>query len=176
MDQFSVGHILMIFSRVFEMLSFGIILLFVFKGIGVRYIFFVAGITLLGIFVSVINFFSKKYPVEYSFAFETFVFFVVLATAFYAFMEKREKKFLPPPPPPKGTRCPVCSAFVKKEDDYCVAREGEELLYFDSCQHLERFIEDLEAYRKLRNISLKRVEGIYRKGSRAWEIVENKIS
>ncbi|MEZ0360519.1 MAG: hypothetical protein ABWK04_01290 [Hydrogenobacter sp.] len=169
MDQFSIGHVLMIVSRLFEMLSFGIILLFVFKGIAVRYIFFVAGVTLLGIFISVINFFSKKYPIEYSFIFEALVFLVVLGTAFYAFMEKREKKFLPPPPPPKGTRCPVCSAFIKREDDYCVAREGEELLYFDSCEHLWRFLEDFSIYKDLRRIRLNKVESIYKKGNKTWE-------
>jgi len=169
MDQLSIGHILMVFSRIVEMLSFGIILLFVFKGVAVRYIFIVAGITLFGILVSVINFLSKKLPVVYSFAFEIFMFFLVVGIAFYAFMEKREKRFLPPPPPPKGIRCPVCSTFVKKEDNYCVAREDEELIYFDSCEHLKRFLEDFEAYKKLRGIRIKAVKSIYRKDKGTWE-------
>lgn len=104
MDQFSAGHILMIFSRILEMLSFGIILLFVFKGVAVRYIFMVAGLTLFGILASVINFLSKRYPVMYSFVFEIFMFLLVLGVSFYAFMEKRKIKLLPPPP---SKRCKV---------------------------------------------------------------------
>ncbi|MFN3814014.1 MAG: hypothetical protein ACK4SM_05265, partial [Aquificaceae bacterium] len=124
MDTSVTAHILIILSRIFEMLSFGVILFFIFKGIPVKYIFIVASVTLIGIFASVINFFTKAFSAQYSFAFEFFAFMLVLSITFYAFMEKREKRFLPPGPPPDGTRCPVCSAFVKKEDDYCVAEGG----------------------------------------------------
>ncbi len=168
MDTSVAPHILIILSRVFEMLSFGVILLFVFKGIPVRYIFIVASITLIGIFASVINFFTKAFSTQYSFAFESFAFILVLSVAFYAFMEKREKRFLPPPQPPDGTRCPVCSAFVKKEDDYCVAKEGDELLYFDSCEHLKRFLEDFQAYVNLRRLRIKKIERVYKKGEKKW--------
>lgn len=80
--------------------------------------------------------------------------------------------WLPSPLPPKGTRCPVCGGFVKPEDDYAVAREGKDLLYFDSKKHLESFLENFQEYKALRKLNFRRIEDIYLKGEKGWRKVE----
>ncbi len=170
-DAVTLGHILIVVARLLEMFSFGMVLLFVFKGVALKHIFLTAGITVGGILVSIFGYLGNLLSPATSFAVDAFVFSVVIAIAFYAFMEKRELRIKPPPIPPKGTRCPVCGGFVKVEDDYAVVREGKDLLYFDSLDHLKSFLENFQEYKKLRRLNFRRVEDIYIKGDAGWKRV-----
>ncbi|MFN3264690.1 MAG: hypothetical protein ACK42C_07310, partial [Aquificaceae bacterium] len=172
LDAVTLGHILIVVARLLEMFSFGMVLVFIFKGVALKHIFLTAGITVGGILVSIFGYLGSFLSPMASFAVDAFVFSVVLAIAFYAFMEKREFRIKPPPPPPRGTRCPVCGGFVKAEDDYAVAREGRDLLYFDSREHLESFLESFQEYKRLRRLNFKRVEDFYLKDSGGWKKVE----
>ncbi|MCY0866102.1 MAG: hypothetical protein AB1353_04165 [Aquificota bacterium] len=172
LDAITIGHILIVVARLLEMFSFGMVLLFVFKGVALKHVFITAGITVGGILVSIFGYLGNFLSPLASFAVDSFVFFVVLSIAFYAFMEKREFRIKPPPLPPKGTRCPVCGGFVKPEDDYAVAREGKDLLYFDSKKHLESFLENFQEYKALRKLNFRRIEDIYLKGEKGWRKVE----
>lgn len=172
-DAVTLGHILIVVARLLEMFSFGVVLLFVFKGVAIKHVFLTAGVTVGGILISIFGYLGNFLSPFASFAVDVFVFSLVIAIAFYAFMEKREFRIKPPPPPPKGARCPVCGGFVKSEDDYAVAREGKDLLYFDSKEHLESFLENFQEYKKLRKLNFRRVEDFYIKGSKGWEKVED---
>lgn len=172
LDAVTLGHILIVVARLLEMFSFGMVLVFIFKGVALKHIFLTAGITVGGILVSIFGYLGNLLSPVASFAVDAFVFSVVLAIAFYAFMEKREFRIKPPPAPPKGVRCPVCGGFVKPEDNYAVAREGKDLLYFDSKEHLESFLENFQEYKKLRKLNFRRVEDFYLKGSEGWKSVE----
>lgn len=168
MDAITLGHILIVFARLLEMFSFGMVLLFIFKGVALKHTFITAGITVGGILVSIFGYLGNFLSPFTSFAVDAFVFFTVLAIAFYAFMEKREWRIKPPPPPPKGSRCPVCGSFVKPDQDYAVAREGKNLLYFDSKEHLFIFLENFKEYKTLRKLNFRRIEDFYLKGERGW--------
>lgn len=174
-DAITIGHILIVFARLLEMFSFGIVLLFIFKGVALKYVFITAFITVSGILVSIFGYLGNFLSSFTSFAVDVFVFCLVLAIAFYAFMEKREWRINPPPLPQKGTRCPVCGAFVKPEDDYAVAREGKDLLYFDSKEHLKSFLENFQEYKSLRKLNFKSIEDIHLKGERGWKRVDQFI-
>lgn len=129
-NESEVGYLLIFASRLLEVFGFLMTLLFIFKGVALKYVFITAGLTASGILISLFGFISGKISAIQSFAIESVFAGFILALGFYAFMEKREEKLRPPKPPPKGTRCPVCMGFVK-EDHYCVAREGRDLYYFD---------------------------------------------
>ncbi|MFN3471481.1 MAG: hypothetical protein ACK4ZR_02605 [Aquificaceae bacterium] len=173
LDATTLGHILIIAARLLEMFSFGMVLLFIFKGVALKHVFITAFITVAGILISIFGYLGNFLSPFTSFSVDAFVFFVVLFIAFYAFMEKRELRIKPPPAPPKGTRCPVCSAFVKPEDEYCVVREGKDLLYFDSLEHLRRFVENFQEYKALRRLNFKRIEDVYIKGEKTWRRLED---
>ena len=170
-DPVTIGHILIVFARLLEMFSFGFVLLFIFKEVALKYVFITAFVTVGGILVSVFGYLGNLLSPFTSFAVDAFVFCVVLAIAFYAFMEKREWKIKPPPLPQKGTRCPVCGAFVKPEDDYAVAREGRDLLYFDNKEHLKSFLENFKEYKSLRRLNFRRIEDVYLKEEGVWKKV-----
>ncbi|MFN7064967.1 MAG: hypothetical protein ACK4OF_02290 [Aquificaceae bacterium] len=172
LDPTTLGHILVFVARLLEMFSFGVILLFIFKGVALKHVFITAFITVGGVFVSLFGYLGNLLSPFGSLAVDAFVFFVVLAIAFYAFMEKREGKIKPPPTPPKGIRCPVCSGFIRAEDEYAVAREGKDLLYFDTVEHLKSFVENFKEYKTLRRLNFKRIEDVYVKGEKGWRKVE----
>jgi len=147
-------------------------ILFIFKGVALKHVFITAGLTVSGILISLFGFVSGKISALQSFVIEGVFAGFIVALGFYAFMEKREKKLKPPGPPPSGTRCPVCMGFVK-EDQYCVAREDKDLFYFDTEEHLRRFLEDLKEYKKLRKLNIRKVEDVYVKGWEGWKKVDD---
>lgn len=168
MDAVTIGHVLIVLARLLEMFSFGIVLLFVFKGVALKYAFLTAGITVTSILISIFGYLGNFLSAFASFAVDVFSFFLVLFLAFLGFMDKREQRLKPPPLPQKGTRCPVCGGFVKPEDDYAVAREGKDLLYFDSKEHLQSFLENFQEYKALRRLNFLKIEDIFYKGGDKW--------
>ena len=172
LDAVTVGHILIVFARLLEMFSFGVVLAFVFKGVALRFVFLTAGITVGAILVSIFGYLGGFLSSITSFLVNIFAFSVVLFIAFYAFMDKREGRVKPPPPPQRGTRCPVCGGFVKPEDNYAVAREDRDLLYFDTIEHLHSFLENFQEYKRLRKLNFKKVEDVYFKGESGWKKVD----
>ncbi|MCS7214524.1 MAG: hypothetical protein NZ927_09985, partial [Candidatus Calescibacterium sp.] len=127
------------------------------------------GLTVGGILVSIFGYLGGFLSLPASLGVDLFVLLFVLGVAFHAFKKKRELKIKPPPPPPKGTRCPVCGAFVKPEDEYAVARDGTDLLYFDSKEHLSVFLQNFADYKELKKLNFRRVEDIYIKGENGWK-------
>ncbi len=170
-----IGYLLIFASRLLEVFGFLMTLLFIFKGVALKYVFITAGLTASGILISLFSFISGKISAIQSFAIESVFAGFILALGFYAFKEKQEEKLRPPKPPPKGTRCPVCMGFVK-EDYYCVAREGRDLYYFDEEEHLKRFLEDLSEYKRLRKLNIKSIEDVFVKGWEGWKRVETYLS
>lgn len=169
LDPTTIGYILIFIGRLLEMFGFCIVLVFMFSGVSLKYVFITAGLTVVGMTISIFGYLGGFLSPIASFGVNLFVFPIVLGIAFYAFMEKRKWKIRPPPPPPKGTRCPVCGAFVKQEDEYAVAREGRDLLYFDSKEHLYAFLENFAEYKALKKLNFRKVEDIYIKGKGGWK-------
>ena len=165
------GYLLIFASRLLEVFGFLMALLFIFKGVALKHVFITAGLTVSGILISLFGFVSGKISAIQSFVIESVFAGFILALGFYAFKEKREEKLRPPKPPPKGTRCPVCMGFVK-EDYYCVAREGNDLYYFDEEEHLKRFLEDLGEYKRLRKLNIKSIEDVFVKSWEGWKRAE----
>jgi len=90
------------------------------------------------------------------------------------FYTYREKKNLPPPKPSETTRCVVCSAYIKPKQEYFVLRYGENYLYFDTEEHLKRFLENIEEYKKFRNLQIKEPEYYYIHSRRLWVDLKQK--
>lgn len=172
LDPVTLGHIIVILARLLEMFSFGIVLVFIFSNVALKHVFITAGLTVGGILVSIFGYLGGFLSPFASLGVDLFVFFTVLSIAFYAFMEKREWKIKPPPHPPKGSRCPVCGAFVKTEDEYAVAREGRELIYFDSVEHMLSFLENFQEYKRLKKLNFRKVEDVFCKKGKSWVKVE----
>ncbi|WP_448587460.1 hypothetical protein [Thermocrinis sp.] len=162
-----VAHLLIFASRLFEVFGFLMAILFIFKGIALKYVFITAGLTVSGILLSLFGFLSGRVSAFQSFAIEAVFAGFILALGFYAFMEKRKERLKPPKPPPKRTRCPVCMSFIK--DPHCVAREGRDLYYFDTEECLKRFLEDLPSYKKLRKLNIRKIEDVHVRGWDGWK-------
>ncbi len=175
MEAPAVGHLLMIASRLLEMWGFLLVLLMVFKGIALRFILMVAGTTLTAMTTAVYSFFTGKVPVMASFGVDLIGAFLVSGITYYAFLHKRKSR-LKAPPMPKNERCPVCTAFVRETDQYVVAREGQDLFYFDSREHFKKFMENFEDYKSLRKLHLLRVEDVYDKDLDRWMSVSELLN
>ena len=84
------------------------------------------------------------------------------------------KKNLPLPKPSETTKCVVCSVCIKPNQEYFVLRYGENYLYFNKEKHLKRFLENIEEYKKLRNLQIKESECYYIHSKRLWVDLKQK--
>jgi hypothetical protein len=64
------GYLLIFASRLFEVFGFLMALLFIFKGVALKYVFITAGLTVSGILISLFGFVSGKISAIQSFAIE----------------------------------------------------------------------------------------------------------
>ncbi len=167
MDSLDIRYVLLILARLLEMFGFFLVLLMVFKGIAMRFILGVTGTTITAMTTSIYSFFTGRVPISLSFAIDIVGAILALFITCYGFIYTKKSRFKPPPIP-KECRCPVCSVFVKKTDDYLVAREGKDLVYFDSIDHFKKFIENFDDYKVLRKLSIIHVEEVYDKSSNKW--------
>jgi len=137
----------------------------IFVGARLRYIFLIALLTVGGIFTAVLSFLLGILSFTHAVIYEAVVILLNVLVFFYAY---REKKSLPPPKPSENTRCVVCSAYIKPNQEYLVLKCGENYLYFDTEEHLKRFFENIEEYKKFRNLQIKEPERYYIYSKRLW--------
>lgn len=115
----------------------------IFLGARLRYIFLIALLTVGGIFTTVLSFLLGILSFTHAVIYEAIVIFINVLV----FLCLQGKKNLPPPKPSENTRCVVCSAYIKPNQEYFVLKCGENYLYFDTEEHLKRFIENIEEYK-----------------------------
>ena len=168
----AIGYLLMVVSRLLEMFGFLMAAIMIVKGIALRFIFSAAGVSILAMIGAIYSFLTGSVPVHVSFGIDAAGALLVSAITYYGFVHKRKSR-LKAPPIPKDHRCPVCTAFVKEEDQYVVAREGKDLFYFDSREHFKKFVENFKYYKNLRKLNIYRIEDVYDKTYGKWYTLED---
>lgn len=134
MEEQELSHILIIPAGLLRAVGIACMIALIFLGARLRYIFLIALLTVGGIFTAVLSFLLGIL------SFTHVVIFINLLVFFHAYREKRN---LPPPKPSENTRCVVCSAYIKPNQEYFVLKCGENYLHFDTEEHLKRFLENI---------------------------------
>jgi hypothetical protein len=171
MEKQELSHILVILAGLLRAVGIACMIALIFLGARLRYIFLIALLTVGGIFTTVLSFLLGILSFTHAIIYEAIVIFINGLVFFYAY---REKNKLPPPKPSETTRCVVCSAYIKPNQEYFVLRCGENYLYFDTEEHLKRFLENIEEYKKLRNLQIKEPECYYIHSKRIWVDLKQK--
>ncbi len=151
MESPALDGTLFILARLLEFANIGVIILFASKNVPARYIYYVLGITVFSILFFVVSLFIKGLALTLSLVITLFAFALMLAIAV---------KVLRAPVAdidvPESTRCPVCSAFVKRTEGMVALQAGSSYLFFDSEEHLKRFLEEFEEYVRIRRLNVQR--------------------
>jgi len=171
MEKQELSHILVILGGLLRAVGIACMIALIFLGAQLRYIFLIALLTVGGIFTTVLSFLLGILSFTHAVVYEVVVIFINVLVFFHAY---REKKNLPPPKPSETTRCVVCSAYIKPNQEYFVLRCGENYLYFDKEEHLKQFLENIEEYKKLRNLQIKEPECYYTHSKRTWTVLNQK--
>jgi len=143
--------VLFVLARLLEFLNIGVIILFAVRGVPARYIYTVLLITLTSLTFFVISFLLHA-PLLLSSAITLIAFLSVLYVAIRVLRKEIVDVSIP-----QGVRCPVCSAYVKEKEDGVIAlRVRDSYIFFDSEEHLQRFLADFEDYKRLRGLKISR--------------------
>ena len=142
--------VLFVLARLLEFFNIGVIILFAVRGVPARYIYTVLLITLTSLTFFVISFFLHA-PLLLSSAITLIAFLSVLYIAIRVLRKEIVDISIP-----QGVRCPVCSAYIKKEDGVVALRVRDSYIFFDSEEHLRRFLSDFEDYKRLRGLKISR--------------------
>jgi hypothetical protein len=142
--------VLFILSRLLEFVNIGVIFLFAVKGVPTRYIYAVLLLTVLSLLSFVASLFLRgNGPLKVSFFITLASFIAVILIMLRALRKAGADIILP-----EGTRCPVCSAFVKLQRAFAL-QVGNTHLFFDEEEHLKKFLSAPQDYAKIRKLNIK---------------------
>ncbi|WP_448587831.1 hypothetical protein [Thermocrinis sp.] len=165
MEKQELANILVILVGLLRAIGIASIIALIFLGARLRYIFITAILTLGGIFTTILSFVLGILSFTHAIIYEVFFIMSILGVLLLAF---RERKNLPPPKPSENTRCALCSALIRENMEYFVLKCGEDYLYFDSEEHLRKFLKHREEYKKYRKLRIGKPECYYIKSSKTW--------
>lgn len=165
-----VDGVLFVLARLLEFFGIGILFLFAVRGVAARYIYLVLFMILTSLSSFVLSLFFKGSTLKLSFLVTVLTFLGILIIALYAIRSATVEINIP-----DGYRCPVCSAFVKLVDNIVALKAGHLFLFFDSKEHLMKFLKAPEEYAKIRKINLmsEAFEEIYIYTDGKWLRVKN---
>ncbi len=135
------GMVLVVTSRVVEFI--GIIMTFYlfFKGYKAKYVFIVGGIVLVSITSSLVSVFFRDYFYQIAIGDLVITCLLLLGVLIYVIRNPEKTKDFTPP---EEARCPFCNALIVSEEGLCTMKVGNHTLYFDSCDHLIRFLKEVD--------------------------------
>jgi hypothetical protein len=133
--------VLVVTSRIVEFL--GIIMTFYlfFKGYKAKYVFVVGGIVLLSITSSLVSLFVRDYFYHIALGDLAVTCLLLFGVLLYVVRNPEKTRDFTPP---EDARCPFCNALIVREEGLCTMRVGNHVLFFDSCDHLVRFLKEAE--------------------------------
>ncbi len=147
--------ILIVSSRFLELVGIIMIIFFAIKRYKAKYIYYTTLIILISISISAVAIFIREYFVPLSIT-STVVSSALLAWLILYVIKHRESTL--EIRPDEGERCPVCTAFIKEDiPELSTLTMDEVMLFFDSPDHLIKFLEDPVFYIKQRKLPVRRL-------------------
>ncbi len=147
--------ILIVSSRFLELIGIIMIIFFAIKRYKAKYIYYTTLIVLISISISAIAIFIRDYFVPLSIT-STVVSSALLAWLIIYVIKHRESTL--DIKPEEGERCPVCTAFIKEDlPELSTLTMDEVMLFFDSVDHLIKFLEDPVFYIKQRKLPIRKL-------------------
>ena len=173
------GMLLVVTSRVVEFIGIIATFYLFFKGYKARYVYIVGGIVLLSITLSLSGVFLRDYFFQIAIGDLIITCLLIFGVLLYVVSNPEKTKDFTPP---EDARCPLCNALIVKEDNLCTMKIGNYTLYFDSCDHLIKFLKEVEFFLSNGRVPRGRVSevflkakdtGSWRKPSRIQVVEEN---
>ncbi len=148
--------ILVVSSRFLELLGIIMIIFFAIKRYKAKYIYYTTLIILISISISAVAIFIREYFVILSLT-STIVSSILLGLLIIYVIKNRESTL--EIIPEEGERCPVCTAFVKENSPGLATLTMDNvMLFFDSVDHLVKFLEDPVFYIKQRRLPIRKFD------------------
>ncbi len=160
-------NILVIVARFIQVLGFFFAILMLIKEFPLTYTFAVFSINLVGFFLILAGILAKIFTLKEVLLADAIIIGASMALFIKAYKVKKEKEKFPAPPK-KGTRCPVCGAYIHPHMDYCVLMDSKTLLYFDSKDHLLAFLQEPHRYKISKEINYDGVKRICFDKKEGW--------
>ncbi len=135
------GMLLVVTSRIVEFLGIVLTFYLFFKGYKAKYVFMVGGVVLLSISSSLVGIFIRDYFYHIAIGDLLITCLILLGILIYVVRNPEKTKDFTPP---EDARCPFCNALIVKEEDLCTMKIGNHTLFFDSCDHMVRFIKEAD--------------------------------
>ncbi|NPB07637.1 MAG: hypothetical protein GXN96_01760 [Aquificae bacterium] len=133
--------VVIVFSRFLELAGIVISIFLILKGYRLRYVIATAGIVALSLSVSLTGLLFKEY--FYYIAGANAVLTASLLAGLLLYVVRNPEKtrdFTPP----KNARCPVCDVLILKEEGLCSVKIDDYTYYLDSCDHLVKFLKNVD--------------------------------
>ncbi len=166
-EQWDFINVLIIVARFIQVLGFLFAVLMLVKEFPLGYTFGVFAVNLVGFFGVLVGVLTKFLSLIGVLLVDALIIAVSLVLFIKAYRIKKFKERFPPPPK-TNTRCPVCGAYIKPQDSYCVLMDSKSLLYFDNKEHMKAFIENPSAYKLSKEINYDGVRRICVNKKEGW--------
>ncbi len=169
MDSSTIHGLLSLLARLLELFNIGVIILLANKNAPIRYIYYVLGLTVFSVSAFVISVLIKGLALTVSLIITLFAFVLTAILAIKAI----KSPFLDIDIP-EGARCLVCSSFIKRLNGVTALQVENTFLFFDSEEHLRRFLQEFEEYTRVRRLQLRKdsIKGAYKLQANSWQRLE----
>ncbi len=156
-------------ARVLEFFNIGVIILLANKNAPTKYIYYTLSLTVFSVLFFIVAIFVKGSALLLS------LFITILAFVVATFLAvKAIKSPFMDIDIPEGSRCLVCSSFIKKVEGVTALHVENRFLFFDSEEHLRRFLQNFEEYVKIRRLNLvvDDIKGAYKLDNEKWKSLD----
>ncbi len=166
------GMVLIIVSRVLEFIGIIITFFLMFRGYKVKYVAIVGGIVLFSITVSLIGLLFREYLYIIALLDMIFTAIVLFGVVLYVIKHpEKTKDFIPP----ENARCPFCKVYITREDELCTMKVGSYTYFFDSCDHLIKFMKEADFFIERKELPFGDVRDVFvkTKDTKEWKKIED---
>jgi hypothetical protein len=143
-----------------------------FKGYKAKYVYLVGGIVLLSITVSLFSLLVREYFLLFALGDILITLALLGGILIYVVRNPEKTKDLTPP---EDARCLYCNAYITREEGLCYLKVDSKGIYFDSLDHLKKFMKEVDFFLERKEIPRGRVVEAYAQTSDEgrWKKIEN---
>ncbi len=138
---FKETTVLIVLSRILEFFGIIAIMFLMFKGYKLKYVYIVGGVVVLSISLSVAGLLVREYFTLFSLADLFITLSIIGGVILYVIRHPEKTKDFTPP---EECRCGFCNAYIVKEDELCTLKVGPYTYFFESCDHMVKFLQEAE--------------------------------
>lgn len=137
------GMFLFVTSRIAEFAGIIMTIFLMFKGYKAKYVYLIGAIVLISITLSLFSLLYREYFLILATGDILLTLTLLLAILVYVIKNPEKTKDFTPP---EDARCPYCNAYITSEKEISIMTIANRTLYFDSADHLVRFLREADFF------------------------------